>query len=325
MRVARYFNNSDIRMEDMPTPSIAEGEILVKVVASGICGTDTMEWYRVKKANTILGHEIAGLIVESKSDKYKTGARVFVSHHVPCQECKYCREGNQTACSTLHGGNYDPGGYSEFIRVPKINVQFGVYELPDNVSFDEATLIEPLACAVRGLRVIGVKKGHDVLILGSGVSGILNIQVAKSLGANVVATDVDAFRMKKAAEFGADKVIDAKEALNLKADRVIICTGAVSAVDQAFNCIDKKGTILFFAIPQTDVKIPIVEFWRNEITVTSSYGAAPLDLEESLALIKDQKINVNDIITHKMPLEEIQEGFRMAVNAKDSLKIVLQP
>ena len=169
-----------------------------------------MEWYRIKKAPRILGHEIAGEIVESKSDQYHTGQRVFVSHHVPCNDCKYCREDNHTACDTLHSGNYDPGGYSEFVRVPKINVDYGVYVLPDQVSYLEGTMIEPLACGVRGLGLIDIRADHTVLILGCGISGILNIQLAKLTGARVVATDINEYRLQKAKEFGADEVLHAR-------------------------------------------------------------------------------------------------------------------
>ncbi len=176
---ARYYNNNDIRLEELPIPKIGPGEILVKVRASGICGTDVMEWYRIKKGPRILGHEIAGEIVESKSRRYQKGQRVFVSHHVPCNQCKYCRAGNHTACDTLHRGNYDPGGYSEFVRAPKINVDYGVYVLPDQVSYAEGTMIEPLACGIRGLKLLDLREGHTVLILGCGISGILNIQLAR--------------------------------------------------------------------------------------------------------------------------------------------------
>ena len=263
MKVAVYYNNNDIKLEERPKPTISDGEILVKMKASGICGTDAMEWYRIKKAPRVLGHEMAGEIVESKSEKYKPDQRVFVSHHVPCNNCKYCSEGNQTACETLHKGNFDPGGFSEFIRIPKINVESGTYLLPDNVSYEEATMIEPLACGVRGLGLINIKKTHTVLILGSGVSGLMNIQLAKLTGAKVIATDIDKYRFKKAKEFGADEVINAKENLNVKADRVIICTGAIPAVKQAFECIDRKGIILLFAIPEKNIEIPNVDFWRN--------------------------------------------------------------
>ncbi len=325
MRVAVYHNNKDIRLEDIPIPQIGQGEILVKVLASGICGTDLMEWYRIKKAPRILGHEITGEIVRSKSKKFKIGQRVFVSHHVPCNKCKYCMDGNHTACSVLHSGNYDPGGYSEFVRVPKINVNTGTYLLPKNVSFEEGTMIEPLACVVRGQRIINLKKGQVVLVLGCGVSGLLNIKLAKLKGAKVIAVDINEYRLKKAKIYGADEIVNANQKINIKADRIIICTGAVQAVEQAFNCIDKKGTILFFAIPDIDIKIPTVDFWRNEITVTSSYGAAPVDLAESLKLIKSKKIDIEGMITHTLPLEEIQKGFQVAKEARESLKVVLKP
>jgi L-iditol 2-dehydrogenase len=324
MLVAKYYHNNDIRLEQLPTPKIGPGEILVKVRASGICGTDVMEWYRIKKAPRILGHEIAGEVVESKSHRYFPGQRVFVSHHVPCNDCKFCREDNQTACDTLHSGNYDPGGYSQFVRVPKINVDYGVYVLPDQVSYLEGTMIEPLACGVRGLGLIDIRTRHTVLILGCGISGILNIQLAKLTGARVIATDINEYRLKKAAEFGADQVLHGAQDLNLKADRVIVCTGAYAAVEQAFRCVEKKGIILFFAIPNRDIAIPIPDFWRNELTVTSSYGAAPVDLEAALDLIATQKINVKDTITQTLPLEEIQAAFKIVAEAKESLKVVLE-
>jgi len=324
MKVAVYHNNNDIRIEERPKPKISDGEILVKMKTSGICGTDVMEWYRIKKAPYVPGHEIAGEIVESKSDKFKVGQRVFVSHHVPCNECKYCLEGNHTACETLHKGNYDPGGFSEFVRVPKINVERGTYLLPENVSYEEGTMIEPLACVVRALKLINIKKNHTVLVLGCGISGLINIQLAKLTGAKVIATDINGYRLKKAKEFGADEVIDvSKEKINLKAERIIICIGADKAVMQAFKCIDRKGTILFFAIPSKNIEIPTVDFWRNEITITSSYGAAPADLEESLDLIANKKVNIKDMITHKLPLEKIQEGFKIVTDAKESLKVIL--
>ena len=325
MRAAVYYNNKDIRLEDVPRPEIGPGELLVKVSASGICGTDLMEWYRIKKAPRILGHEITGTIAESKSSRYTVGQRVFVSHHVPCNQCQYCLEDNHSACDTLHAGNYDPGGYSEFVRVPAINVERGVYVLPENVSDEEGTWIEPLACAVRGQRVIGIKENQMVLIFGCGIAGLSNIQLAKLKKARVIAVDTDEFRLQKAREFGADQVINAREAAAVKAQRIIICTAALNAVKQALRCIDKKGVILLFAIPQEDIPVPTADFWRNEITLTASYGAAPRDLEESLGLIKNKKIDVKAMISHRLPLEKIQEGFNLAAMGGEVLKVVLIP
>ena len=325
MKTAVYYNNNDIRIEDRPKPQIKDGEILVKVKASGICGTDLMEWYRIKKAPRVLGHEMAGEIVGSRSDKFKIGQRVFVSHHVPCNECKYCLSGNHTACETLHKGNYDPGGFSEFVRVPEINVEQGTYVLPETVSYEEGTMIEPLACVVRAQRIIDIREGQTVLVMGSGVSGLLNIQLAKLKKATVIATDINEYRLNRAKEFGADEVYNANEKLDIKADRIIMCTGAMSAFEAAFKYIDRKGIIMLFAIPNKNISIPVEDFWRNELSVVSSYGAAPVDLEEALLLIKDGKINVKDMITDRIGLEDIQKGFKIAGEARDSLKVVVVP
>jgi L-iditol 2-dehydrogenase len=152
----------------------------------------------------------------------------------------------------------------------------------------------------------------------------MNIKLAKLISAKVIATDIDDYRLNKAKEFGADEVIDvSKEKVNVKAERIIVCTGAYQAVKQAFECIDRKGIILFFAVPEKNIEVPSVDLWRNELTIASSYGAASADLKESLDLIKNKKVNVKGMITHKLPLEKIQEGFKLVTDAKESLKVVL--
>lgn len=339
MFVAVYYNNKDVRVEELPMPEIGEEEVLLKVMASGICGSDVLEWYRLPKAPRVLGHEATGVIdqVGKKVKNVKVGDRVFVSHHVPCNACVHCEKGHHTACETLHNTNYYPGGFSQYIKVPKINVQFGIYKLPDDLSFEEGTFIEPLACVARGQRLAEIKKGDVVLIIGSGISGILHAQLAKYKGAKkVFVADINEYRMKLAEKFGADHGIDARDNMPQKikalndgrlADQVIVCTGATSAVTSAVDCVEKGGTILFFAVPDPTIKIPlpINQFWRNEITIRTSYGAAPNDLEEALKILATKKLNVKDMITHKLPLRDAQEGFRLMANAGESLKVILLP
>jgi len=339
MLVAVYHNNRDIRIKDVPKPEIGPDEILLKVMASGICGTDVVEWYRLPKAPRVLGHEATGIIDEvgEKVTKYKVGDRVFVSHHVPCNKCRYCQKDSHTACETLHTTNYYPGGFSQYIRVPKINVETGVYKLSPNMSYEEGTFIEPLACAVRGQRLANIQKDDTILIIGSGMAGILHIQLAKLKGAQkIFAADINPDRLKLAEKFGADQVIDAKGDLpqQLKelndgraADKVIVCTGAEKAALTALDCVDRGGTILFFAVPDptTKIPIPITEFWRNETTIRTSYGAAPRDLEEALKILAQKQVNVEDMITHRLDIREIAEGFRLVAEAGKSLKVIIEP
>ena len=340
MRVAMYYTNQDIRIEEMPTPAIGPGELLVRVEASGVCGSDVMEWYRIHKAPLVLGHEIAGEVVEVGEGitNYKVGDRVSASHHVPCNTCHYCLSGNHTACDTLRTTNFDPGGFAEFLRLPALNVDRGVYLLPDEVSFEEATFIEPLACVLRAQRRAQVEPGKTVLVLGSGIGGLLHIHLAGRLGATrVIATDIDDARLRAASRFGADLALNAKEDITVRlrevnegrlADSIIVCTGAVTALQQAMECVERGGTILFFAPTDKDVTIPLSInelFWRNDVTLTTSYAGDYADHMTALQLIQAKRVTVNEMITHKLGLAETGEGFKLVAEAHDSIKVIIEP
>jgi L-iditol 2-dehydrogenase len=339
MRVAMYYNNNDVRLEEIPTPRVGPGELLVKTAASGICGSDVMEWYRIKKAPIVLGHEIAGEIakVGEGVERYKVGDRVFVSHHVPCNTCVHCLNGNHTVCETLHTTNFDPGGFAEFIRIPRINVDRGTFVLPDEMSFEEGVFVEPLACVLRGQRVARLRPGQSVLVLGSGISGLLHIALARSQGAGrIIATDVNEYRMEKAREFGADAVFDAREDVAARvrevnggrgADLVIVCAGALSAFHQALDSVERAGTILCFAPtdPGVELSIPVNDFWRNSITVLPSYANSPYDAEVAIELIRAGRVDVKEMITHRLPLAKTGEGFKLVAGAGESVKVVVEP
>ena len=346
MKVARYYNNNDVRIDEIPKPTIGPGELLVKVKKSGICGSDVLEYYRFAKMkklgvdNLILGHEIVGDIVEVGDGVkgLKIGDRVFVSHHVPCFDCYYCNHGHHTACDLLHNTNFDPGGFAEYIRIPKVNIEKkGVFVLDKSVTYEDGVLIEPFGCVCRAQRLANVGKGLTVLILGSGVSGILHAQLAKLRGAKkVFATDINDYRLRKIQDFGADEIIHASEDIpsklleindNKLADIVIVCTGALSAAKQALNCVAPGGTVIFFAVPGPGVnlEVPINDYWRNEITITTSYGAAPEDLQESYVWILSKKINVTELITHRFPIDQVGEAFKIVNEAAESLKVIIEP
>lgn len=340
MKVAMYYGKDDIRLEEMPVPEIGNGELLIRIVASGICGSDVMHWYRSGKTPLVLGHEIAGEVVAAGEGvkNYKVGDRISASHHVPCNTCHYCLNNHHTVCETLRKTNFYPGGFSEYVRLPAINVDRGVYLLPEEMSYEEATFIEPLACVYRGQRIAGTKTGLSMLVIGSGISGLLHIQLAKTLGASpVVAVDIDPYRLEAAKRFGADEAIDAKGNVSEQfrrinkgrpADIVILTTGAEKAISQAFQSVDRGGVILFFAPTGKGVEIPLPInelFWRNEITLTSSYAANYNEHMTALELIRQKRVKVRDMITHRLPLSKTQKGFQIVEDAKESIKVIIEP
>ena len=340
MRVAVWYNNRDLRIEERPVPSIGPGEMLIRVDASGICGSDVMEWYRIDRAPLVLGHEIGGQVVEIGDgvERFRVGDRVSAAHHVPCNTCYHCLRGRHTLCETLRRTNFDPGGFAEYIRLPAINVDRGVFRLPDEISAEEATFIEPLACVLRGQRIAGLKPGDSVLVIGSGIAGLLHILLARALGARLVmATDINQFRLDTARELGADIAIPAEENLPDRirrinqgrlADLVIVCTGATPAALQALSSVEPGGTVLLFAPTDPAVTFPLSLhelFWRTDVTVTSSYANSPADFQTALDLIRAGSVPVRPMITHRFGLSQIGLGFQLVAGAQESIKVIIEP
>lgn len=339
MRVAMYYNNSDVRLEEAPVPEIGPDEMLVRPMACGICGSDVLEWYRIRKAPIVLGHELSAEVADTGANvsRFKPGDRVVVSHHVPCNTCRYCLAGNHTVCETLHTTSFDPGGFAELVRVPSINVDRGVFLMPDEMSWETGSFAEPLACVVRGQRMAGFKPAQSVLILGSGVSGLLHIMLARASGAaEIIATDVSEYKRLRAGESGSDLVLDAgddvpgrvREFLGGRgADLVIVCTGAFAAFRQALESVDRAGTVLCFACtePGVDLPVPINEFWRNSVKVMSSYANSPGDLEIAMDLMRLGRVDVESLITHRFGLAETGKGFSLMAGSSESLKVIVEP
>jgi L-iditol 2-dehydrogenase len=340
MRVAVWYNNRDVRLEEMPVPEIGFGEILVRVEACGICGSDVMEWYRRDRAPLVLGHEIGGQVVDVGEGvaAYRAGDRITAAHHVPCNTCHYCLRGNQTVCDMLRQTNFDPGGLAEYLRLSAVHVERGVFRLPDAVSYEEATFIEPVACVLRGQRRANMQPGSSVLVIGSGVAGLLHMQLARVFGASrVMATDISDYRLEAARRFGAEVAIHAGEDLprclrqanqGRLADLVIVSTGAKSAVSQALESVERGGTVLFFAPTNPGVTIPISVndfFFRNDITLATSYAGSPADYQVALELIRAGTLPVRQMITRRLSLAETGLGFQLVAEAESSLKVIIEP
>jgi len=335
MKVARWYNNQDIRIEEVPTPAPGPEEMLVKVMACGICGSDIVEWYRLPRAPLVPGHEIGAEVVEvgQAVRNFNPGDRVFIAPKAPCMQCDYCKNGHYPVCTGIK--ERLPGGFAEYVLVPNTLVAYGTYRLPDTISYEQSTFIEPLACVVRAQRLAGVKQGQTVMVFGCGMSGLLHIKLAKARNCRVIATDVNPGRLKLAAMLEADTAIDAAEniaerltaANEKKADVVILSTSAMSAIEQAWKCVDKGGTIVFFAVPGPgrQISIPLNDFWTKEIKILTSYYCGPPDIIDAIDLIESETVKVDDMITHRLPLRDVSRGFQLVLDGKESMKVIIQP
>ncbi len=338
MRAVVYYNNTDVRVEEVERPGISDGEMLVKVMASGICGSDVMEWYRIRKAPLVLGHEVAGIVEEVGKGvtRFSPGDRVTAAHHVPCNTCRYCLRGAHSVCDLLRTTNFFPGGFAEYVRVPAINVDRGVVRLPDSLSFEEGSFSEPLGCVVRGQRAARMEPGKSILVIGSGISGLLHIKLAKAMGAGrIIATDINDYRLDAAKRFGADFIIKAHEDvpnivrgfLGSGADVVILCAASDAAVTQGLRSVDRAGTVLFFALkePGQTYPLPVFDLWRDNVTIVNSYASPPYDTGIALDLMESKRVTVTDMITHRLSLEEAHTGFTLTAQAKESIKVIMEP
>jgi L-iditol 2-dehydrogenase len=343
MKVARYYSRDDIRLEEVPVPEIGSGEILVQVEACGLCGSDLMEWYVKEKVRqlgaAVLGHEPVGIVTEMGSgvEACEVGDRVFVHHHVPCFTCHYCLRGNYTLCATFKGTHLDPGGFAEYVRVPRLNVERDVLKIPPGLPFDEATLIEPVATCIRGIERAAIQTGDTVIVIGAGVTGLIHLQLARLYGAGkVIITDFSDFRLEMARQLGADLAIDAQQDVlaalqdaneGRGADVVIVTAGSIQAMKQGMALAGGGATVLLFAPSAPGVDLPVSphRLLFSEITIVSSYSCAPAETRQALKLIQLGRIRVRELITHRFDLAGVGEAIRLAVQAGESAKILITP
>lgn len=342
MKVARLYNFNDIRIEDIPIPEIGPGDALIKTHACGICSGDVMPWYIEKKAPVVIGHEPTGEIVElgsslvTRHSSLSVGDRVFTHHHAPCFTCRFCRRGDYVQCETWKNTKIIPGGISEYILIPRINLENDTLSLPDTLSYEDGTLIEPTACVVKALKRVGIRRGDTVLVIGLGIMGQLNILLAKRYGADrVIGADMIAFRLNKAKELGADEVIDVSkdnliDALRnltegIMADVVVVGPNSADVMKQGIECAGAGGKVLFFTPAKPDEQLTINpnELYFKDINIITSYSCGPTDTADALELIEQGTVRAENLVTHRFPIEKTAEAFRLTSEAKDSLKSVI--
>jgi L-iditol 2-dehydrogenase len=318
----------------MPRPAAGPGELLVRVTACGLCGSDLMTWYQDPRAPLVLGHEPVGVVEEAGDGApFAPGDRVFVHHHVPCMTCARCRAGRHTLCDTFRATRIDPGGLAEFIRVPAENARLDVLPVPDAMSDLTATLIEPLACIVRGQRAAAVGPGTRVAVVGAGSMGLLEIATARALGARtVVAVEPREDRRAMARHAGAacpepeDGLPGALALLDDDgADVVFVTASSADAIDLGLRLAAPGGTVQLFSPPRPGAPLPVDlgAVWFREVRITSTYSAGPFDTREALELLAAGAVDADALITHRVPLAEVDEAFRLA-RGGEAVKVVVE-
>ena len=338
MKIAKLYSFNDIRIEDIHIPEVGPKDALLKTKASGICSGDVMPWYIEKKAPLVLGHEPSGELVEVGKDvtSFRPGDRVFVHHHAPCFTCRHCKRGDYVQCDTWRKTRIIPGGISEYILIPEINLENDTLNLPDSLSYEDGTFIEPLACVIKGLKRVRIKHGDIVLVIGLGFMGILNGIIAKRYGAGkVIGADIVPYRLDRALKLGLGDVIDVskvslKEALKEitggeMAQIVIVGPNSVDAIRDGLSSIGEGGIILMFAPVKPDERLTIDpnELYFKDISLVTSYSCGPTDTAEALEIIKEGTVRAEKLVTHRFPIEKTAEAFRLTAEARDSLKSII--
>jgi L-iditol 2-dehydrogenase len=341
MLAVEYHSNDDVRIVDLPIPEIAPGELLVRLRACGLCASDVMEWYMKPRAPIYPGHEPVGIVaaVGDGVQQFSIGQRVFIHHHVPCMVCYFCQRGSFSQCPTFRATRLYPGGLSEYIRVPALNVQLDVLPLPDTLSYEAATLIEPLACCVRGITRAAIQAGDSVLVLGAGSNGLMLAQLAQQRGAvRVIIVDPIAYRRQRALDAGIDQVLDPVgsgqehlvqqiHAVNdgRKPDIVLVTPSSTSAMQQGLELVGPGGTALFFAPPPPAAVLPLTPntLFFQEISVRTSYSAGPYETRLALDLLRTGRIRPETVITHRFPLKDAAKAFQLVATPGDALKVVI--
>lgn len=337
---AVLLDDNNVVIKEIPAPEVGDGDILVRMRSCGLCGSDIEKVYgRYGVVSRRLGHEPAGEVVAvgSSVKGIKVGDRVFVHHHVPCYSCYYCNHGDYTMCEHYQRSNIEPCGLAELFLVPEWNVsRGGVIVLPEHVSYDEAAMIEPLACCIKAFKASGINSNDSIAVLGVGPAGAMHIMLAKYANAKpIVAIDINDFRLNFVKSLGADIALNAKSddvIASVKSitdgrgvDAVIVATGSSSALQSALSMVRRGGKVIIFGVPPkgSSMQLDLNHVFNNEIKIIPSLAASDYDTREAFDLIASKRIDIARIITHRYNLEHAKEAMECAHKADDAMKVVV--
>ena len=340
MRVGVYHGPDDIRVVEMPVPDIADDEILVKTMASGLCAGEAMEWYSTKDGGKVLGHEPVGVVARRGSDveSLEVGDRVFVNHHVGRMSSHWAVRGRYTVDPFYKANRLDPGAMAEYFRVSAGHLRADVHRLPDAIPDVVATTIEPWSCVLGGLKVCMIQPGDTVAVVGAGFMGQGFVHMAPLFGAGtVISVDYSRWRLDKAIELGASFTIDAgsndvadeirSQNGGMLADVVVVTAPSIAAWTSARGFVERGGTLHLAAPgpPGSEFVLDGMDSYFSEVTVNSKYSADHRDTHQYIRLLRSGRVDPRPAITHELPLGSLAEGFRLLTEADESLKIVILP
>jgi len=329
-----------VAVKDVPIPKLAAGDILVRMEASGICGTDLEKIEGQLGPGGILGHEVSGTVekVADNVTEHKPGERVVAHHHVPCYQCPDCSNGNYTLCNEFKKTNIDPCGFTEYFRVPQYNVSRGaVIPLPPELSFQEGAMIEPASCCIRAIRRANIKQGDNILVVGLGPTGLTQIQLLRhATTAKIIGSDIVEARLRLGKKLGADETINALEEDvqahigNITKDGVdlaIVSTGNEKALSQAFGSVRKGGRILLFGAPShgASYQLNVSELFSRQITLLSSYSCVEAEMEEAIRLVSEKRLDLKSLITDRFKIRDAEKAMEFAKTSKTAIKTIILP
>jgi L-iditol 2-dehydrogenase len=320
---------------DVPRPRPGAGELLLRLRGCGLCGSDIAKIVDpATRAPAILGHEVVGDVVEvgEGTRGFGPGDRVVAAHHVPCGECHFCRRGSESMCRAFKESNLDPGGFAEFVRVPAANVRSATFRIPEHLSDEEASFVEPLACCLRAVERARVQPGDTAVVVGLGSIGCLFLQLFRRAGAAVVGADQDAARVAAGRRFGVDAALPVEAAglarrasAGRGADHVLVTGGAAAVLPWALDVVRDGGAIHYFAGgPGDSLPVALETLYHRELTLTTTYSSSAATLARAFWLIAAGKVEVGGLVSHRLPLERLAEGVEL-MRRREALKVYVTP